>query len=40
MKNRRGGTPQTETISHEKLKEFFKTLLYDDEVPQAATYQR
>ncbi len=31
-------TPQNETITHEKLKEFFKTLVYDDEVPQAAAY--
>lgn len=31
-------TPQNETITHEILKEFFKTLVYDDKVPQAATH--
>jgi uncharacterized phage-associated protein len=29
-------TPQSETISHEKLKEFFKTLVILDDVPLAA----
>lgn len=30
-------TPQNETITHEKMKEFFKTLVIVDDIPQAAT---
>jgi uncharacterized phage-associated protein len=31
-------TPQNETISHESMKEFFKTLVIVDDVPQAAAH--
>ena len=31
-------TPQNETITHEKLRDFFKTLVYDDEISQAAAH--
>jgi uncharacterized phage-associated protein len=33
-------TPQSETISHEKMKEFFKTLVIHDDVPQGAANSR
>jgi uncharacterized phage-associated protein len=32
-------TPQSETITHEKLKAFFKTLVFDDAIPQATAHQ-
>ena len=33
-------TPQSETITHEKMKEFFKTLVIVDDVPQGAANSR
>jgi len=33
-------TPQNETITQERMKEFFKTLVIADDVPQAAANQR